>query len=124
MSWHRLTSKYPGTCIICNQQFNIGTAIDWDDQTRKTRHDTCRHIRSPLRNISKTNNTDSPFLVLDSTRKLENSIMSSIEAKIGSPFPVLDSTRKHETDFLKIFSHAKDFEYRKREREFLRDSYN
>lgn len=74
MSWHQLSSKYPGTCVNCKERFNSGTVIFWDDQSRKTRHEHC-----PTNHNRYTNRKN----VFEKTKAVETTNeMTSLIAKI------------------------------------------
>jgi t-SNARE complex subunit (syntaxin) len=151
MSWHQLSSKYPGTCVNCKEEYNSGTLILWDDNSKKTKHYECKisSIKNTIHKINfKTENvlnkwnprnwnpyTNRYETYIQSSKQIEpkkskNSRRKSV--KIMTPIMTPQYTQlPFEVNFVNqdesMWFGSVDsniFTYNKREREFLRDSLN
>jgi len=52
MAWRTIISKFPGTCIVCDNKFEQDEVIHWDPDTKKAKHKDCETVKDEIDSLS------------------------------------------------------------------------
>ena len=52
MAWRTIISKFPGTCIVCDNKFEQDEVIHWDPDTKKAKHKDCEIVKDEIDSLS------------------------------------------------------------------------